>query len=65
MTDSDLQRAKHIQQYLRVKSPEFTDRESEVLDSIRLLFRELDPVKQAGLVSELSRTVYNNLLTQQ
>ncbi|WAS04837.1 hypothetical protein LQF76_12575 [Gloeomargaritales cyanobacterium VI4D9] len=65
MTDQDLQRAKHIQQYLRIKSPRFTDRECEVLDQIRLLFRELDPVKQAGLVSELSRTVYDNLLDQQ
>ena len=43
-----------------VKSPEIPDRESEVLDQIRLLFRKLDPVKQAGLVSELSRTVSDN-----
>jgi len=65
MTDKDLKRAQHIQQYLRVKSPEFTDREIEVLAQIRLLFRELSPLKQAGLVSELSRTVYDNLLNQQ
>jgi len=60
----DEQTRQKIIEYLRIKSPNFTDEEMEKLDIIRSLFFELEPIKQIGLLSELLSRVYQNMLRQ-
>jgi len=51
-----------VVEYLKPRSPYFTDEESETLAEIRRLFATLEPVKQLGLISELSSTLYQQAL---
>jgi hypothetical protein len=51
-----------VVEYLTPRNPHFTDEESETLAEIRRLFATLEPVKQLGLISELSSTLYQQAL---
>jgi len=59
----DETRAKVID-YLTPRSLDFSDEESATLAEIRRLFATLEPVKQLGLISELTSSLYRQAIRQ-
>ncbi|WP_448380905.1 hypothetical protein [Gloeomargarita sp.] len=57
-----MDRSERIQSYLTPRSPHFTDEEMDTLAEIRRLFATLEPVKQLGLISELTSSLYQSAL---